>query len=449
MSMISLQPLLKQALRLSPQLFQSMNVLQMNSQELLEYLSGVLEENPVLDQQDDPALQATYRELCQEASWISGGTSGATFTHDSVDSELASIAAPESETLSSFLKDQLDRMHLENRVLALTKYMCELLDDDGFLVEEDIDGLRELAIPEPLIDESISVLQQLEPAGVGAKDVRECLLLQLRKCDNAGPVVEAIVSRFLTELGLKHYNSIAQKLNVSVEEIQKAERVIAQLNPYPGHSFTSSEPTVYIRPDIYILERDGMWQAILNEFYLPRISISNYYSNLLKKNTDDETKDYLKNKMQQAKWVLNSIKRRGSTLQNYADTLLEVQKKFFTGESDHLVPMRMSEMAERLGVHPSTISRTTHGKYLQCQRGTYPLRYFFSRPIGTDENVVSGQAVKLKIAELIRNEDPHKPLSDQKICDKLADENIKVARRTVAKYRLAMKLPSARQRKRE
>ena len=195
-----------------------------------------------------------------------------------------------------------------------------------------------------------------------------------------------------------------------------------------------------------LLELDGQLQAVLNEYYLPRVSISDYYARLLKESDEQETREYLRQKMQQAKWLLNSLERRGSTLRACADAILEAQRPFFAGKTNELSPMSLSSLAEALGVHPSTISRATRGKFLQCRQGTYPLRYFFSRAIG--DQGPSQQAVKRKLLELVRSEDPQRPFSDQRLCQLLSAQGIQVARRTVAKYRIELGIQSSTARKR-
>lgn len=186
---------------------------------------------------------------------------------------------------------------------------------------------------------------------------------------------------------------------------------------------------------------------ILNDYYLPRVSISQYYVRLLKESDEPETRAYLQQKMQQAKWLLNSLERRGSTLRQCAEAILETQRAFFAGQTTELVPMTMVTLAERLHLHPSTVSRATREKYLQCRQGTYPLRYFFSRALG--EQGPSQQTVKLRLLELIRQEDHSRPLSDQKLAELLAEQGIRIARRTVAKYRTELRLGSAAVRKRD
>lgn len=446
MSLVSLKTELRQDLKLTPQLLQSMEILQMNSQELLEYLNKVSEENPLVEQEDSPSLRSAYEELRQKASWIDGGLHGGTFAHEDSYVPERGAADREMESLTAFLCDQLDRRHLPKPLLALSRYIAELVDEDGWLTQEDLDGLLDLKIPQALIDQALAAVQSLDPAGVGARDLSECLLLQLARQDHVCPAVMDIVTRFLPELSRKHYGPISRELGLTVEEIQAAEKVISSLEPHPGRAFQPAEPTVYVRPDIFIVELDGEWKVMLNEYYLPRVSISDYYARLLKESDEKETKEYLQQKMQQAKWLLNSLERRGSTLRSCAEAILNAQRAFFSGVTAELAPMSLSSLAEALGVHPSTVSRATKGKFLQCRQGIYPLRYFFSRAVG--QQGPSQQAVKRKLLELVRDEDPSHPLSDQRLCQLLSVQGIQVARRTVAKYRLELGLRSSTARKR-
>lgn len=446
MSLIALKAELRQQLKLSPQLLQSMEILQMNSQELLEYLGRLTEENPLLEQEDAPSLRSAYEELRQKASWIDGGVYGATFAHGEGGLPERGAADRNLESLTAFLLDQLERRRLPKPLLALAKYIAELVDEDGYLDAGDLDGLRELRLPEPLIGQALETVQSLDPAGVGARNLSECLLLQLARLEHVPPAAMDIAARFLPELGRKHYGPIARGLGLSIAEIREAERVIAALEPHPGRAFQPAEAAVYVRPDVFIVELDGVLTAVLNEYYLPRVSISSYYTRLLKDSDEKETRDYLRQKMQQAKWLLTSLERRGSTLRRCAAAILEAQRPFFAGETAELAPMSLLSLSESLGLHPSTISRAVRDKYLQCRQGTYPLRYFFNRRLG--EQGPSRQAVKQRLLALVRGEDPRRPLSDQRLCELLAEEDIHVARRTVTKYRMELRLPASSARRR-
>ena len=438
MSLVQLRTELRQELKLTPQLLQSMEVLQMTSQELLAYIGRMAEENPLLDQSDPP--EAAYEELRRQALWIDGGLgSRATFTHEETALE-PGREDRDLESLAAFLRDQLHRLRLPKPLAALCEYLAELVDEDGYLSQEDLDGLAALKIPQALTDRALDTLQSLEPPGVGARSLSECLLLQLSRRERADPTAMDIAVRFLPELGRKHYAAIAQKLGVTTEAVRAAEAVIASLEPHPGRAFQSTEPPAYVRPDVFVAELEGEWKVILNEYYLPRVSVNDYYLRLLKSSDEKETRDYLRQKLQQARWLLDGLKRRGSTLRRCAEAVLEAQRPFFTGRTGELAPMTLSTLAEGLELHPSTVSRAVRGKYLQCRQGTYPLRYFFSLPVSGG---VSRQAAKQTLLALIREEDPRRPRSDQDLCRLLAERGMPVARRTVTKYRLELGVGSS------
>ena len=438
MSLIQLKTELRQELKLTPQLLQSMEVLQMTSQELLAYIGRMAEENPLLDQSDPP--EAAYEALRRQALWIDGGLGNrGTFAHEE--------AAPETgredralESLAAFLRDQIHRLRLPRPLTALCVYLAELVDEDGYLSQEDLDGLSSMKIPRALVEQALDTLQSLDPPGVGARSLSECLLLQLSRRDGADPLAMDIAARFLPELGRKHYAAVAQKLGVTAEAVRAAEKTIAALEPHPGRAFQSAEPPAYVRPDVFVAELEGEWKVILNDYYLPRVSVNDYYLRLLKSSDEKETRDYLRQKLQQAKWLLSSLERRGGTLRRCAEAVLESQRPFFTGRTGELAPMSLSALAAGLELHPSTVSRAIRGKYLQCRQGTYPLRYFFSLPVSGG---VSRQAAKQSLLALIREEDPRRPYSDQDLCRLLERRGIRVARRTVTKYRLELGLGSS------
>ena len=423
MDLVSLKAELRQELKLTPQLLQSMEILQMNSQELAEYLNRAAEENPLLEQEEAPELRQAYEELCRKAAWLDAGAHSPTFAHDPQ-------AAPE---------------RLPKPLLALCTYMAQLVDEDGYLLQEDLDGLTELKIPQSLIQQALDTLQSLEPAGVAARDLSECLSLQLVRQGTATSAALDIAARFLPELGRKHYAPICRELGLTLEEVHQAERLITALSPRPGQAFQPAEAPVYVRPDVFIVELDGEPQVVLNEYCLPRITLNSYYTRLLQESDERETQVYLRQKMQQAKWLLTSLERRGGTLRRCAQALLETQRPFFTGQTRELTPMKLTSLAQALAVHPSTVSRALHGKYLQCRQGTYPLRYFFNRAVGGG---LSRQAVKQKLLLLVRDEDPRHPLSDQALCELLSGNGAPVARRTVTKYRLELGIGSSRARRR-
>lgn len=377
MSIVSLKTELRQQMKLTPQLLQSIELLQMNSQELLSYLGRMAEENPTLELQDAPDMADSLVRLRQRAAWLDAGVPGSFRTHRE-DSVLEPGAPDRSlNSLSAFLCDQLDRRHLSGPLLALTKYMVQLLDEDGYLAQEDLDGLAELKIPQAMVE---------------------------------------------------------QALGISMAELRTAEKAIAALEPRPGRAFQPQEPIALARPDVFVLETDGELQVVLNEFYLPKVSVSSYYSDMSRSVEDQEARAYLKDKLRQAAWLLDSLERRGNTLQRCAQAILNAQQPFFLGRTTELAPMKLTSLAEALELHPSTVSRAVRDKYLQCRQGTYPLRYFLSRPVGPQG--ISRQAAKQRLLIHLRQEDPAHPLSDQALCALLEQEGIHLARRTVAKYRM-------------
>ena len=428
---------LRQEQRLTPQLMQSMEVLQMNSQELLEYVNRAVEENPVLEREETAVLRGEYEKLRSRISWLGSQAAAASERPE------AGREDWELESLGAFLRDQLARRRLDRSLLALCEYLTRLVDEEGYLQPEDLESLQELNIPQEMIDEALTVVQSLEPAGVAARDLSECLILQLQRRGETNETVLAVVKDFLPQLGRRQYGAIARALGVSEKEVRAAEECVAALEPRPGREFQTREETVYIRPDVFVAELDGTYQVLLNEYYLPRLTVSAYYSKLLEQSPDAETTAYLREKLRHAHWLLYSLSRRGDTLRRCGETALLVQGDFFAGKSRELQPMSMKELARELGVHPSTVSRCLREKYLQCRQGTFPMRYFFPLPSGG----TSRQAVQMKLAELIRGEDSAHPLSDEKLCAMLAEQGVEISRRTVAKYRTELGIPSAGGRK--
>lgn len=430
---------LRQEQHLTPQLLQSMAVLQMNAQELLEYIDSTLQENPVLEQEEADVLRAEYRQMQSRISWLDArvdAQGGGRPERGRVDREL--------ESLSAFLCDQLERLHLEKPMLQLCIYLARLVDEDGYLQQEDLDSVEELGVAPELTKKAVRILQSLEPAGVAGRDLSECLLLQLQRRGVKDKTVLKIVKTYLPQLGNHHYGAIARALGVGEKEVRAAQKLIAALEPRPGRSFQTEERPAYIRPDVFVAQLDGEWKVFLNEYYLPRLTINDYYTRLLAQNGDAETVAYLREKLRQAKWLLYSLSQRGATLRRCAETALREQRAFFAGESSELKPMSLRQLAQELELHPSTVSRALQGKYVQCRQGTYPIRYFFPLPSGG----VSRQAVGQKIAQLIRGEDSAHPYSDEELRALLQEQGVEVARRTVAKYRTEQGIPAAPGRRR-
>lgn len=433
---------LKQQLNLSAQLLQSMEILQMTSQELLEYLQNESLENPVLELEEPAALNKEFAELQSRQPWISGGRGSEEACLD----PFGGRRDKETESLEAFLRDQLERRKLPAQVLAVAEYLAANLTEDGYLTDEDLEAVRALNVPEALIDQALTELQKLEPAGVGARDLRECLLLQLERQGRRDSAAWKIADRCLQELGRKQYEMIAQTLKLTRADVTAAEQEIRQLNPRPGSAFYEEETPEYVRPDLFVVRDGEELRVLVNEYYLPQLTMSDCYARMFQSTEDEELKSYLQKKIRHAQWVMECLQRRHATLMRCGEEILQVQRTFFETGDHHLQPMTLGTMAEDIGMHPSTISRALRGKYLQCSFGTFPVRWFFSRALGSGGEW-SAQRVRQRIAELIRGENKKRPLSDQKITDLLAAEGAQVARRTVAKYRESLGFPNTAGRK--
>lgn len=432
-----LQLSVRQELHMTPQILQSMEILQMNAQELLDYLGRVVEENPLLERQEPAELQREYLQLRRQISWLNEMSRIA----DTADTYRETGGEDwERESLSAFLCDQLERLGLEERMLGLCCYLAELVDEDGYLSVEELSDVLKMGVPDALLHRAVRLLQSLEPAGVAAEDLSDCLALQLRRMEGETQLAQQVVNSCLAQLGRRQYGAIARKLSVSEREVRASAELISGLEPRPGRAFTRRrEQTEYIRPDLFIAKMEEGWRVILNEYHLPRLYLSPYYTQLMRENQDRETAEYLKERLKKAKETLASLEKRKKTLQRCGEVMMCRQLPFFSGESDDLAPMSLRQLAEELECHPSTVSRALQGKYLQCARGTYPIRYFFSLPSGG----TSRQAVQRRMAELIRQEDKAHPLSDEKLSILLKKCGVEVSRRTIAKYRTELGLPAA------
>ena len=435
---------LRQELKLTPQLLQSIQLLQMNATELSEYLAQIMEENPALEQESDSAVETRMAELRERVGWITPSFP----VHASETGILGEPGRPdrEAESLGAFLRDQLGRQKISKNLLALTEYLVELIDEDGYLAQEDLDDLVNCRIPENAIQEALGILQSLEPAGVAARSLSECLLLQMSRKEGPFFHADEIISRFLPELSRKRYSAIAKKLDIPLEDVFAAEGLIKKLNPHPGRSFSVPDTAPFIIPDVYLFEEDGKWDYVLSDYYLPRVTINDDYLRLLEETEDEETRDYLRDRMQQAKWLMRSLSQRGKTLRRCVDWIFHKQQGFFTGATEELRPCGLSELAEALDLHPTTVSRAIRGKYLQCRQGVFPLNHFFPRSAAGG---IARSTAKQRLFSLIQAENVSRPLSDQRLCELLAEQGIVLSRRAVTKYRMEMGIAPSSVRKKE
>lgn len=448
-------------MELSMSMKQSMEILQMGSQELLEYIQDQVQENPVLEMEEKYGKGDDTAVLQRKLEWLESTDAQNRYYHqqDTEDDEKDPISNygtvdEREENLYLYVLSQLEVMDLEPELLPVGRFLVESLNQNGWLDESVEDLAEELGKPVEEVEKALAAVQSLEPAGVGARNLSECLVLQLQRRHEDSELAIRIARDYLDPLSKSRYGLIAKSLGVCQEEVRTACDLIRTLNPRPGGGFAARENLVYINPDLFVVNFPDHFELLTNDYFFPDLNISGYYCRMLKSTEDNEVKDYLMGKVRQAKWVVHSIEQRRSTLLRCAECILELQEEFFRRGPGHLKPMCLADIAQKVGVHESTVSRTVRDKYLQCASGVYPLSYFFSRSLGapaarpgTEENTSSPDFAKALLKKLIGGEDKHKPLSDQKLCERMAREGCELSRRTVAKYRDELGIPSTTGRK--
>lgn len=416
--------------RLTPRLIQNMRILQMPVLELSEFLQEQLQENPVLEAERDSD------NGLEELEWLSAAPPP---YHHRMLEEAETIpdtnryGSINADTLQDSLHAQIAASGAPNSIKAMADYLAESLDDNGYLTEQPEESAARLGIPETLVFSGLDLLQSLEPAGIGAKNLQDCLFLQLRRSGGSDPVAEAIIDFHMEDMARGFFNKISKCLEVDEASVMNACKRIRALEPYPGGGYSLPGTPIYIYPDIIIENQNEEIAIRIVESSLPRLQISGYYRNLAEQSKDPDVKAYLSEKLNQAKWIIGGVDRRHTFLQACAEAIFRHQKDYLLSQGGALRPYTEKDLAAELGVNISTVSRAIHEKYIQCPRGTFPMRNLFSRAI--PDSAVSSDAVRALIRHLIAEEDPKAPLSDQKISELLASRNLHVARRTIAKYR--------------
>ncbi len=355
------------------------------------------------------------------------------------------------QSLPEYLMEQLHILPLNEREFAIGEYLIWNIRDDGYL-EADMD-LEEVAIQfevtPNVVENVLKQIQRLDPTAVGSRDLRECLMVQLEEREETDSLAYRILKDYFEDFKNKRYDKILSELQITADDMQGAIQHILKLNPKPGEGVFNSLGN-YIVPDFIVEKIDGQFVVTLNDWNVPPLRISNTYKKMLldKKNTDKETRQYIRKKVESARWFITSIYQRKMTMLKVMEAIIEKQRPFFEHGPDHIRPLIMREIAEMIDMDISTVSRVANGKYVQTDFGVFELKYFFNERIeNEDGEEVSTRIVKNKIKEIIENENPKKPLSDEKLSAMLKELGFPVARRTVAKYREQLQIPVARLRR--
>ncbi|UCE71968.1 MAG: RNA polymerase factor sigma-54 [Nitrospiraceae bacterium] len=468
---------LSQKLILTPQLQQSIKLLQLPLLELTQDINQELMNNPMLEEAvekapenkgDSPAA-GMDDEVPREASSdteaplekIFGFTTESYFEDRESDGrDLGYFNDTSEESVSPFERNrsktdlyehllwQLRLSHIPKSVGPVAEMIINNLNEDGYL-QASIEEIAEFAETDiKTAEEVLSVVQGLDPSGVAARNLQECLLLQLAPLNLKDTLVEKILVEHFNDLEGKRYKQLATKLKASIDEVLAAIKIIEALEPRPGRNYSGDEP-VHIIPDVYVEESEGKFIITLNDEGVPRLRLSNYYRKLLsnKKSLGPEEKLFLEEKLRSAVWLLKSLDQRNRTIYKVTDSILKFQEDFFRKGAKYLKPLNLRDIAEDLEMHESTISRVTSNKYIQCPQGLLNFRYFFTNAVQTSQGDISSSTVKDMIKQIIADEDQMAPLNDNKIVEILQAKGISVARRTAAKYREELRIPSHLKRK--
>lgn len=357
----------------------------------------------------------------------------------------ASLTRPTS--LHDHLRWQIRMQAFSPEEARIAGILIEEINEHGYMAEDAAEtAAHELGLPQDTVEAVIDQIQRLDPLAVGARNLRECLLIQCQHRHPEAKLTLRIIDEHLHHVERRNYNAIAKALKVDLSEVGEAVGLIAGLEPRPGRAFADKEPQ-YITPDIYVTRVGDEWVILLNEDGLPKLRISGYYRNAMAR-SGGNTKSYLQERLRSAAWLIRSIHMRQRTIYRVMESILTFQADFFNKGVAHLKPLILKDVADDIGMHESTISRVTTNKYVHTPRGIYELKYFFNSSInriGMDS--IASESVRDQIKRLIEEEDPRKPYSDQKIADLLKVRDIDIARRTVAKYREMLRLPSSSKRK--
>lgn len=452
----------QQKLVMTPELKLALKILQLPAVELEEFIQHELETNPVLELAEEPKdeRQSEQKEINEkkekEIDWKEYlQFQGKSYCLDNFDTEEAAETSYDNfvsnnHTLKEHLLFQLHLSLLRHNLKDIGELIIESLDENGYLAVP-MDELIELTKSDHYtIEKVLSIIQTFDPAGVGARDLKECLLIQLNFKGLFSEKTEKTVMKHLDDIAYNRINNISKSLGVSVEEAQAISDIIKGLEPKPGRAFEGEDSTKYVVPDVYIDKIGDEYSITINDYNNSGLRINQYYKNILQhEDKASQASQFINSRLSAAQWLIKSIEQRKTTLYNVVQAILEYQIEFFDKGIMYLKTMTLKSIADKINVHESTVSRAINGKYVQTNRGTFEIKYFFSSGIENQTgDGISSESIKKMLKNLIDKENQKHPISDQNIADILAKEGLMISRRTVAKYRDELGILSSSKRKR-
>jgi len=463
-----------QKLIITPELRQAITILQLSALELETYVEQQLQENPLLEVyeeksenngiSDDKAekvengdkseniegstgeLDIDWEEYFQDCSDLGMSVQK---NKEPVEYEYENFLS-RSPSLAEHLLFQLHLSKCKGIEREIGEYLIGNIDHNGYLKTSVEEAAERFRVSPAEVEDVLKVIQSFEPAGVGARSLEECVLIQLESLGEAKPTLIDLVKKHLQDLGSGRLHKIARKMGLTVKEVQRAADVLRQLDPKPGRNYAGSDEVRYIVPDVVLEKVDGEYIILVNDTAVPRLTINRVYRSVLsqEKLFDKNTRRYVESKLNAATWLIKSIEQRRMTLYKIARCLVEQQRDFLDYGIKYLKPLNLKKVASMVGMHESTVSRATANKYMETPQGIFEMKYFFSNGLTSVSGRTSSTSVKKMIQELIEDEDAAKPLNDKKIAEILLQRGIKISRRTVAKYRDELGIPAANKRKR-
>ncbi|RKY29205.1 MAG: RNA polymerase sigma-54 factor [Planctomycetota bacterium] len=465
---------LEQKLKLAPQIIQSIEILQLPALDLQDLITRELEENPVLEIEQPREPEEEYapeppsdaqlerkreqpdyevvNELEESLLEDNFYTRRPRRADDDGHGKMEAMKNAESRPISlqDYLFQQLSLLELDPRIREIGEYIIYNINDDGYLQYSLEDILESIDLPVlfTMGEKALRAVQSLDPPGIGARDLKECLLLQLAENGHAASFEHELIENHLKDIELNRFPKIAKETGRSIDEVKECIRMISALNPRPGGLYAGASAPV-VNPDVVVTCVDGEYEVRLEDDYLPRIYVNPSYHALLKEQKNNpRICEIVRKKLDSARWLIDAIEQRRTTLFKIAKKVIEIQRDFFDKGITHLKPLKMQEVAEAIGVHNSTVSRAISNKYAQTPRGIFPLKFFFTGGTTAEDGTVeSRMSVKQRVKDIIDNEDKSNPLSDDEIAERLKEMGFNVARRTITKYRCTMRIPSSRRRK--